>query len=111
MLTPLRLTSFTKYEHGWHTAPGCTGADAIADVQLAIAEADALAGCSLAEALTDPQTGEANRIKLVTDNGSAFKGAAFARFIASQPEFLHIRTRRRSPGQNSVRERAFGSLK
>ncbi|MEV0058186.1 integrase core domain-containing protein [Saccharopolyspora shandongensis] len=24
---------------------------------------------------------------------------------------LHIRTRRRSPGQNGVRERAFGSLK
>ncbi|WP_322754485.1 integrase core domain-containing protein [Frankia sp. Cas3] len=47
---------------------------------------------------------------LVTDNGAAFKGTVFAWFLASCPELLHIRTRRRSPGQNSVRERAFGSL-
>jgi transposase InsO family protein len=39
------------------------------------------------------------------------RGAAFAAFIASRPELLHIRTRRKSPGQNGVRERAFGSLK
>ncbi|WP_370028632.1 integrase core domain-containing protein [Planotetraspora sp. GP83] len=102
---------FTKIEHGWHIAPTCTGADAIAAVQIAIAEAERLAGCSLAEALADPNTGEIRRIRLVTDNGAAFKGAAFARFIASRPELLHIRTRRRSPGQNGVRERAFGSLK
>jgi putative transposase len=102
---------FTKIEHGWHIAPTCTGADAIAAVQIAIAQAEALAGRALAEALTDPVTGEIRKIKLVTDNGSAFKGAAFARFIASRTEFVHIRTRRRSPGQNGVRERAFGSLK
>jgi len=29
----------------------------------------------------------------------------------SRPELLHIRTRAKSPGQNGVRERAFGSLK
>jgi putative transposase len=102
---------FTKIEHGWHIAPGCTGADAIAAVMLAIAEAEALAGCPLEQAITDTTTGKVRRIKLVTDNGSAFKGAAFARFIASRTEFIHIRTRRRSPGQNGVRERAFGSLK
>jgi len=102
---------FTKYEHGWHIAPTCTGTDAIAAVQIAIGEAERLAGRPLAEALADPATGEFRRIKLVTDNGAAFKGAAFARFIASRPELLHIRTRRRSPGQNGVRERAFGSLK
>ena len=102
---------FTKYEHGWHIAPTCTGTDAIAAVQIAIGEAERLAGRPLAEALADPATGEIRRIKLVTDNGAAFKGAAFARFIASRPELLHIRTRRRSPGQNGVRERAFGSLK
>ncbi|MER5185588.1 integrase core domain-containing protein [Streptomyces sp. NPDC002896] len=68
-------------------------------------------GCPLAEALADPDTGEIRRIKLVTDNGAKFKGAAFARFIASRPELLHIRTRAKSPGQNGVRERAFGSLK
>lgn len=102
---------FTKYEHGWHIAPTCTGADAISAVMLAIAEAEALAGCPLVEALADPRTGEVHRIKVVTDNGPAFKGAAFTRFIASRPELVHIRTKRRSPGQNGVRERAFGSLK
>jgi transposase InsO family protein len=102
---------FTKYEHGWHIAPTCTGADAIAAVQIAISEAEHLAGRPLAQALTDPRTGQIVQIKLVTDNGPAFKGAAFARFIAGRTEFVHIRTRRRSPGQNGVRERAFGSLK
>lgn len=102
---------FTKVEHGWHIAPTCTGADAIEAVKRAIAEAEHFAGCPLAEALADPDTGEIRRIKLVTDNGGAFKGAAFARFIASRPELLHVRTRAKSPGQNGVRERAFGSLK
>jgi transposase InsO family protein len=97
---------FSKYEYGWHLAPGCTGADAIAAVRLAIAEAERLAGVALSDQLVDPGTGQIRRIKLVTDNGSAFKGAAFAAFIASRPELLHIRTRRRSPGQNGVRERA-----
>ncbi|GAA2078255.1 IS3 family transposase [Actinomadura alba] len=102
---------FTKYEHGSRITPTCTGADAINAVRIAIDQAEALAGCSLEEALTDPQTGEVRKIKLVTDNGSAFRGAAFARFITGRTEFVHIRTRRRSPGQNGVRERAFGSLK
>ncbi|MEU5885196.1 integrase core domain-containing protein [Spirillospora sp. NPDC047279] len=102
---------FTKYEHGWRIAPTCTGADAIAAVMLAISEAERLAGCWLEKALADPATGEVRKIKLVTDNGPAFKGAAFARFITSRTEFMHIRTRRRSPGQNGVRERASGSLR
>jgi putative transposase len=103
---------YSKYEYGWHLAPGCTGTDAIAAVRLAIAEAERLAaGVALAEQLRDPATGHIRRIKLVTDNGGAFKGHAFAAFLASRPEFLHIRTRRKSPGQNGVRERAFGSLK
>jgi putative transposase len=103
---------WSKYEHGWHIASTCTGADAIEAVKLAIAEAERLAGgVNLAEQLTDPVTGKIRRIRLVTDNGGAFKGAAFARFIASRTEFLHIRTRKKSPGQNGVRERAFGSLK
>lgn len=103
---------FSKYEFGWHIGPTCTGADAIAAVSLAIAEAERLAGgIPLIEQITDQTTGEITRIKLVTDNGGAFKGHAFAAYIASRPELLHIRTRRRSPGQNGVRERAFGSLK
>src|SRR5262245_36433006 len=97
---------FSKYEFGWHIAGTCTGADAIAAVKLAIAEAEALAGIPLIEQLrVDPDTGKPKRIKLVTDNGGAFKGHAFAAFIASRTEFAHIRTRRKSPGQNGVRER------
>jgi hypothetical protein len=42
---------------------------------------------------------------------AAFKGHAFAAFIASRPELVHIRTRRKSPGQNRVRERVFGLLR
>lgn len=103
---------YSKYEYGWHLAPTCTGTDAVAAVQLAIAEAERLAGgIPLAEQVRDPDTGQLRRIKLVTDNGAAFKGAVFARFLATRPELLHIRTRRKSPGQNGVRERAFGSLK
>ncbi|AEH09123.1 MULTISPECIES: integrase core domain-containing protein [Protofrankia] len=103
---------YSKYEYGWHIGPSCTGADVIAAVQIAIAEAERLAGGRpLADQLVDPATDEITRIKLVTDNGAAFKGAAFARFLGSRPELLHIRTRRKSPGQNGVRERAFGSLK
>lgn len=104
---------YSKYEYGWHLAPGCTGADAIAAVKLAIVEAETIAGgVPLLDQLPiDPGTGRPKRIKIVTDNGGAFKGAAFAAFIASRPEFIHIRTRRQSPGQNGVRERAFGSLK
>lgn len=103
---------FTKYEHGWHIAPTCTGTDAIEAIRIAIAEAERLGGAPLAQLLpVDPDTGQPHRIKLVTDNGGAFKGVAFARFIASRPELLHIRTRAKSPGQNGVRERGFGSLK
>jgi hypothetical protein len=90
----------------------CTGADAIAAVQVAIGEAERVAGgISWLEQVNDKTTGQVRRIKLDTDNGEAFKGRAFTAFIASRPELLHIHTRRKSPGQNGVRERAFGSLK
>jgi hypothetical protein len=102
---------FTKIEHGWHISPTCTGADAIEAVRIAIAEAERLSGAPLLSLPpVNPDTGLPHRIKLVTDNGGAFKGAAFARFIASRPELLHIHTRANSPGQNGVRERGFGSL-
>jgi transposase InsO family protein len=45
------------------------------------------------------------------DNGPCFKAARFVAFIERRPELIHIRTRRKSPNQNGVRERAFGSLK
>lgn len=107
-----RADYYSKYELGWHLSTTCNALDSELAVRIAIAEAERLAdGIALSEQLTDPTTGKIRRIKLVTDNGAAFKGARFAGFIASRPELLHIRTRRRSPGQNGVRERAFGSLK
>ena len=48
---------------------------------------------------------------MVTDNGPCFKSVRFAAYVDKRPELIHIRTRRNSPGQNGVRERAFGSLK
>ena len=45
------------------------------------------------------------------DNGPCFKSVRFAAYIQRRPELIHIRTRRKSPNQNGVRERAFGSLK
>lgn len=102
---------FSKYEFGYHVATTGMARDAIAAVQLAITEAEQLAGCSLAQQVTDPNSGEIRPITLVTDNGAAFRSARFQRFLDSCPELTHVRTRAHSPGQNGVRERAFGSLK
>jgi putative transposase len=102
---------FAKYEFGWRVSPTENRHDAIAAVHVAIAEAEDLLGHTLLEDITDPTTGEIHPIRLVTDNGPAFKSVDFARFIDHRPEFEHIRTRRRSPHTNGVRERAFGSLK
>ena len=75
---------YSKYEYGWHIAPTCTGTDAIAAVQLAISEAERLAGgVALAEQLRDPATGAVRRIKLVTDNGGA--GVRLAEIRAPLP--------------------------
>ena len=67
---------FSKYEHGWHISPTCAGADAIEAVKLAIAEAGRLGGAPLPQLLPAHPDGTPVRIKLVTDNGPAFKGAA-----------------------------------
>ncbi len=66
---------------------------------------------TLMELLTDPLTRELRPIAVVSDNGPAFKADGFERFIGSRSELIHIRTRRKTPQQNGVRERAFGSLK
>lgn len=63
------------------------------------------------EHLTNPDTGEIVPITLVTDNGGPFRSFRFGTLITSRPELRHVRTRVKSPGQNGVRERAFGSLK
>ena len=102
---------WSKVELGWHVSTTANHRDAIETVQLAISETERLLGRPLAELLVDEVTGEIQPIALVTDNGPCFKAARFAAYIERRPELIHIRTRRKSPQQNGVRERAFGSLK
>jgi len=102
---------WSKLELGWHVSTTQNHRDAIETIELAIAETERLLGTTLKHALADEETGEMRPIALVTDNGPCFKAARFATFIESRPELIHIRTRRKSPQQNGVRERAFGSLK
>jgi transposase InsO family protein len=102
---------WAKAELGWHVSMTQNHHDAITAIGLAIEEAERLNDQALLELLTDPKTGELRPIAVVSDNGPAFKADGFARFIDSRPELIHIRTRRKSPQQNGVRERAFGSLK
>lgn len=104
---------WSKYEFGWHWSPTANQHDAVEAVQLALSEAQRLLpdGQSLLEYLTDPDTGQIVPITLVTDNGGPFRSFRFAAFITSRPELRHVRTRVKTPGQNGVRERGFGSLK
>ena len=102
---------WSKYEFGWHWSPTANQHDAVAGVELAIAEAARLLGASLLEAVTNAHTGEVTPVVLVTDNGGPFRSFRFAAFIATHPELRHVRTRVNTPGQNGVRERAFESLK
>lgn len=102
---------WSKLELGYHVATTANHRDAIETVELALAETRRLYGRTLLELVTDRQTGELRPVALVTDNGPCFKSARFAAFIDRHAELIHIRTKRNSPGQNGVRERAFGSLK
>jgi transposase InsO family protein len=49
-------------------------------------------------------------VVVVTDNGPAYRSIGFARFIASRPELLHVRTRHRSPQTNGVIERFYQAI-
>ena len=102
---------WSKLELGYHVATTQNHRDAIETVELALAETEQLLGRPLLELVTDHATGELRPVALVSDNGPCFKSHRFAAFIDKHPELIHIRTKRKSPGQNGVRERAFGSLK
>jgi putative transposase len=102
---------WSKLELGWHVSTTQNHRDAIETVEQAIAETERLLDRTLRESLVDDESGEIRPIALVTDNGPCFKAARFAAFITRRPELIHIRTRRKTPQQNGVRERAFQSLK
>ena len=112
-----------KYCLAATVTPTSRAADAIACVQLAIAEACDLLGLTdlrpdrgVTE-LVDDTTGEVLGlvpvpIALVSDNGPAFKAKSFATlFQGEDPLLKHIRTKIRSPGTNGVIERFFGTAK
>ncbi len=102
---------WSKLELGYHVATTANHRDAIETVECALTETERLLGRSLLDLITDRESGELRPVALVTDNGPCFKSARFAAFVDAHPELIHIRTQRKSPGQNGVRERAFGSLK
>ncbi|MFF3257543.1 transposase [Actinacidiphila glaucinigra] len=103
---------WSKYELGWHISPTANQHDAIAAVELALAEAERLAGRPLADlAPRDADGAVQPLVTIVTDNGGPFRSFRFEAFIATRPELRHVRTRVRTPGQNGSRERGFGSLK
>jgi transposase InsO family protein len=85
--------------------------DAIGAVELAMRTAEKLSGHRLVEDCVDRQTGEIRALSLVTDNGSAFKSARFANFVAGIDELRHVRTRHHAPETNGVVERFNSTLK
>jgi transposase InsO family protein len=88
-----------------------TAMDAVASLEAARLHAEAWLVRPLLAECVDPATGELTPLVVVTDNGPAYKSAAFARYIASRPELAHVRTRYRSPGTNGVIERFFQAVK
>ncbi|MED7948776.1 hypothetical protein PUR56_08170, partial [Streptomyces sp. BE303] len=97
---------------GWHVAPTANQHDAIAAIELALAEAERLAGAQLVDLARRATDGTVMPlVTFVTDKGGTFRSFRFEAFIATRPELRHVRTRVRTPRQNGSRERGFGSLK
>ena len=103
---------WSKYEHRFHISPTANQHDAIAAVELALAEAAELTGRPLRDlAEVDADGNVQPVVTIVTDNGGPFRSFTFEAFITTHPELRHVRTRVKTPGQNGSRERGFGSLK
>jgi putative transposase len=88
-----------------------TARDAVAALSAAIQAAEAILGRGLIHDCVDERTGEISPLRVVTDNGSAFKSDAFLRFFRERPYLEHIRTRHYAPQTNGVVERFNQSLK
>jgi putative transposase len=88
-----------------------TWREAVAALEAARERAGEVLGHALIADLVDRGSGELFPIRVVTDNGPCYKAGAFARYIASRPEFEHVRTRHRSPETNGVIERWYESIK
>jgi putative transposase len=88
-----------------------TARDAVAALGTAIEAAEAILGHDLVDDCVDHTTGEILPLRVVTDNGAAFRSDAFARFFRERPYLEHIRTRHYAPQTNGVVERFTQSLK
>jgi putative transposase len=88
-----------------------TWRDAVAVLEDARDRAADLIGRSLLEDCTNPETGEIVPVVVVSDNGSCYRAAGFARHIDQRPELAHVRTRHKAPETNGVIERFFQSAK
>ncbi|MCB1285958.1 MAG: IS3 family transposase [Microthrixaceae bacterium] len=86
---------FSKYEHPFHVSPTANQHDAIAAIEAALAEHEALFGHPLRDRCrVDETTGEVlPAVTIVTDNGGPFRSFRFEAFIAAHPELCHVRTR------------------
>ncbi|WP_460581601.1 transposase, partial [Humibacter ginsengisoli] len=104
---------YSKLEHRFHTSPTANQHDAIAAIEIALADYERMFGRPLVDTCPiHPDTGELEPVlTIVTDNGGPFRSLNFQLFITTHPELKHVRTRVRTPGQNGSRERGFGTLK
>lgn len=104
---------YSKVEHPFHTSPTANQHDAIAAIELAPTDYEAMFGHPLVDTCqVDPQTGELLPVlTIVTDNGGPFRSLNFDLFIMAHPELRHVRTRVKSPGHNGSRTRGFETLK
>jgi putative transposase len=101
----------TKVVLAAHISATAKARDAVNALKAAIARAEELLGHDLLGDCVDLESCEVTRLRVVTDNGAAFKSDAFWRFVAGQPYLEHIRTRHYAPGTNGVVERFHRSMK
>ncbi|MFJ1457369.1 transposase [Nocardia sp. N2S4-5] len=112
----------TKYCLAVTVTPTGRGADALACLMLAVAEAERVLGLDdlRADRGQVEVFGPAGEvlgmapapIAVVSDNGPCFRGEVFkTAFDGPDPLLRHVRTRVRSPQTNGVIERFFGTLK
>lgn len=112
----------TKYCLAITVTPTARGTDALACLQLAVAEAQRLldlddlrADRGVMDVVDAAETVIGHLpapIAVVSDNGPCFRGQTFqTAFDSNDPLLRHVRTRIKSPQTNGVVERFFGTLK
>lgn len=92
---------WSKYEYPFRVSPTANQHDAIAAIELALADYHDMFGRPLIDACARDEIGTViPAVTIVTDNGGPFRSLRFEHFITTHPELRHVRTRVRTPGQN-----------